>query len=123
MEDEPSRMPINPELADQRLRFVNTIRSRRTSSDPALQDLISEVNTFPLAARNYLSFLTNIFLEKDIYEKIMHKPNSSERILVRLLNTGLSMQQAKSTLDYFAEKHTEQKADTQDQTTTPFSNS
>ena len=104
MENEPGK-PTNPQLARQRQSFVDRLRERRVSPHPEVKTFMAEVNTYPPEARSYLSFLTNLFLEKDIYEKIMTKPNSSERILTRLLNSGLSLQQANATLNYFKNRH------------------
>lgn len=107
MENERKTLAINPELANQKQRFIDALRARKERQDPALQALMAEVNNFPPQAKDYLSFLTNLFLERDVYNKIMSKPSSEERIAAKLLNLGLTMEQAGGTLNYFKTKHTQ----------------
>ena len=106
MELKDTKPFLNPELSEQKLRFVNSFRERRKLSDPKLQEIMTEINSFPPGAKSYISFLTNTFLEPDIYDKIFSNPEASERILVRLLNTGLSLSQAQATVDYFKHRNT-----------------
>lgn len=102
MENKPE---IEADLRKNTRSFLESIRERRRSADPRVQSLMQEVNEFTPKAKSYLSYLTNIFLERDRWETIMGNPNSAIKIRRKLLKYGATPEQTDSILDYFASSH------------------
>lgn len=84
--------------------FINKFYDEgRLGQDEYLNRIDAIVTNFSPRAKTYLSFLTNSFLEADIFRKIMADPDKVNKIKGSLLRLGVGEKEADEVLGYFAQ--------------------
>lgn len=80
--------------------FINQFREDRSKDNQAMNLIDELIYRFSPEARNYLSFLTSIFLEQDVYKNTFRNPDEVARIKNEFNALGVSNDAADIILDF-----------------------
>lgn len=92
---------VDNELNRSKGEFLRQFTSSRIGEAPELKIIDDLISNLSPQARDYLAFLTNIFLEKDIYEKTMNNPDKVGEIKEHFNEFGVDPKSAKILIDMF----------------------
>ncbi len=93
--------PFDNSLGKEKLDFISRLRKPGIQTDPGLQQLAERINGFPPKAKDYLRFLTNTFLEEDIWKKTMEDPGAVEEMRKKFQESGVEEGDINSIVTYF----------------------
>lgn len=95
---------VDNELYRSKRDFLRSFTTSRIGQDPGLNKIDDLISRLSPEAKDYLAFLTNTFLEKDILDKTMSDPEEVGKIKAHFNEFGVDPEGTDVLLDIFKKR-------------------